>query len=177
MITIPTADQFSEIATRYELPSYVFGLMMLIFILVFHGIMLGRISRIYIHTTHKYLNENHLNATIAMFYLSIVGLVIAHIVEITLWGMGIFHMGLIDNFSNAILFAGSTYTTLGFYGDVLPVGWKMTIIIISFSGMFCFAWTTSIMIDMIKIYRIAQVRTFMLKHPHHVAPADPLDSL
>jgi hypothetical protein len=54
---------------------------------------------------------------------------------------------------DAILFAGSCYTTLGFVEDILPNGWKSLAFFISFSGLFSLAWTTSIMIGMTNTYR------------------------
>jgi hypothetical protein len=173
---MPSARQMADFAMRYELPSYIFGLVMLVVILMVHGTLLGRLSLLYVSQTHKYLHSNRLMACIVVFYFSIIGLVVTHLIEIMLWGLALFKMQLFTNLPDAVLFAGSTYTTLGFYSDVLPIGWKMTIIIISFSGMFCFAWTTSLLIDMIKGYRSAQLHLYLAKHPKQKTLFDPLAS-
>ena len=56
---------------------------------------------------------------------------------------------------DALLFAGSCYTTVGFESDNLLEGWKSFAFFISFSGLFSLAWTTSIMIGMTSTYKNA----------------------
>jgi hypothetical protein len=55
----------------------------------------------------------------------------------------------------ALLFAGSCYTTVGFVSDVLPIGWKSLAFFIAFTGLFSLAWTTSVMIGMTNTYKSA----------------------
>ena len=175
MLTIITdPNQLAAIATHYEVPSYVFGLTMLIVILVAHGISLSRTARRYNITSQEYLADGRYAAVMVLFYVCVLRMVISHIFEIIIWGCALFWMGLISPVSNAVLFAGSTYTTLGFYSDVLPTGWKMTIIMISFSGMFGFAWTTSTMMGMTKNFSIAQLQLHLRKHPESKAKIDKL---
>lgn len=64
-------------------------------------------------------------------------------------------LGLMDDSVHALLFAGSCYTTVGFVPDTLPMGWKSLAFFISFSGLFCLAWTTSVMIGMTNTYKNA----------------------
>jgi hypothetical protein len=60
-----------------------------------------------------------------------------------------------DNGVQALIFAGSCYTTVGFAADTLPDGWKSLAFFIAFSGLFSLAWTTSAMIGMTNAYKAA----------------------
>jgi hypothetical protein len=58
--------------------------------------------------------------------------------------------------ANRGLFAGNTYTTVG-YGDfVLPNGWRMLAPIIAMSGLFTFGWSGSVLVDFVQ--RINKLR-------------------
>ena len=46
------------------------------------------------------------------------------------------------------LFAGSTYTTIG-YNDILPRGWGMLSPLIAISGLFSFGWSGSVLVDVV----------------------------
>ena len=48
------------------------------------------------------------------------------------------------------MFSGSSYTTLGFAPNVFPPGWELVTVIIAVSGMFAFAWSTTVMLEMMK---------------------------
>ena len=47
--------------------------------------------------------------------------------------------------------------TDGYGEDIMPVGWKLLTTIIALSGMFAFAWTTSVLLNMMKMYQEARV--------------------
>jgi hypothetical protein len=60
----------------------------------------------------------------------------------------------------AIMFAGSCYTTMGIVTEVMPTGWKFIAIVIALSGLFAVALATSSMINMSSLFR----RAWLLKH-------------
>jgi hypothetical protein len=93
----------------------------------------------------------------------VFGLFLAHLAEIVIWGSALYLFHLLPNLGDSILFAGSTYTAMGFMEDILPNGWKMLAVIIAFSGMFAFAWTASVMISMTKNFRQAYTKLHMEK--------------
>jgi hypothetical protein len=67
-----------------------------------------------------------------------------------LWAILVFQLDLVDTLRQAITFCGSTYTTVGYNSDLMPEGWKVMTMIIALSGMFSFAWTTGIMMMMLR---------------------------
>ncbi len=75
-------------------------------------------------------------------------LLVLHVVEIVVWASALVLAGLVDDWRVAGLFAGSTYTTIG-YDSILPRGWGMLSPLIAVSGLFTFGWSGSILVDLV----------------------------
>jgi hypothetical protein len=86
---------------------------------------------------------------IFLFVTSIYAMSLVQLSAILIWTVALYANALIDDIHLALLFAGSTYTTLGIYSDTLPVGWKSVAFYIAFSGLFSFAMATSSMMSML----------------------------
>jgi hypothetical protein len=71
--------------------------------------------------------------------------------SILIWTVALYATGLIEDIRLAMLFSGSSYTTVGIFSDNLPIGWKSVAFYIAFSGLFSFAIATSSMISMLGI--------------------------
>ena len=124
-----------------------FGLLIMSIILAFNGIFFTRVLFTYRKMANRAWTQNSLGA-IALFVISVMLLAVVHLVAILIWGITLFHADFIPTRAMAILFAGSCYTTIGIFSDLLPVGWKPLSLFIAFTGLFSFAWSTSIMISM-----------------------------
>jgi hypothetical protein len=131
------------------------GLGFLTVVLMFHGSAINRILVNFDKRTKKYLGLKQYNRVFVIFYISFVLIALIHIVEIFMWSIFMFRLDLIPTPIDALLFAGSCYTTVGFVADILPLGWKSLAFYISFSGLFSLAWTTSVMIGMTNCYKDA----------------------
>mgnify|MGYP006275384629 CR=1 FL=1 len=83
------------------------------------------------------------------FMTSVLLICIVEPFSILLWTGVIYAKGLVTNLMLAMLFAGSCFTTVGIYSDILPVGWRFLALYISFSGLFSFAIATSALMAMI----------------------------
>ena len=136
------------------------GLTMLFFVLYWHGHWQLRIGLRFQRHHNSLTNKGSVNSPFLQFYISMVLLATVHLGEIFLWGLSIFFLGLQNSLPEAILLAGSTYTTVGFEADTLPTGWTLYPIFIAVSGLFSFAWTTARMIGMSDLSRQA----FLKKH-------------
>ncbi len=79
------------------------------------------------------------------FLLGALILVLTHIAQIYIWGTSLRLAGVIGDLNAAVIFAGSTYTTMSFVSDPLPPNWQLITIIMAASGLFSFGWSTSIM--------------------------------
>ena len=76
-------------------------------------------------------------------------------------------LGLVDTLRQALTFCGSTYTTVGYNSDLMPEGWKVMTMIIALSGMFSFAWTTGVMMLMLKPFHAAQYARITGRDPQN----------
>ncbi len=73
-----------------------------------------------------------------------------HVIEIFVWAAALVFAGLVPDWRTAGLFAGNTYTTLGYGGAfVLPRGWGMVAPLIAISGLFTFGWSGSVLVDLV----------------------------
>ena len=90
-----------------------------------------------------------------MFFSAILILLMSHIAQIYIWGMFLFMPGILADIHQAMLLAGSTYTTVGFATDNLALQWQMLSVTMAITGLFAFAWSTSIMYGLSQqLYRV-----------------------
>jgi hypothetical protein len=80
-----------------------------------------------------------------LFFSCVVILLISHLVQILIWSQFLYWWGIMPNPHHAVLLAGSTYTTVGFANDTLAVQWQLLEVIMAVTGLFAFAWSTSIL--------------------------------
>ena len=80
-----------------------------------------------------------------VFFAGVLMLLISHLVQIYVWGLALTLFDIIPNQHQAMVFAGSTYTTVGFVTDPLPVHWQLITVIMAASGFFSFGWSTAVM--------------------------------
>lgn len=137
-----------------------FGIAGLIAVLFYHGSSINFIIMRFEKYSDLNLKKKQYNRVYLHFYLSFLFIAVMHLIEIVIWAFYMTQLKLIDSGLDALLFAGSCYTTVGFIPDILPNGWKSFAFFISFSGLFSIAWTTSAMIGMTNSYKAA----WNLKH-------------
>jgi hypothetical protein len=73
-----------------------------------------------------------------------------HVLEIFVWAAALVVGGLAPDWRVAGLFAGNTYTTLGYDAYVLPRGWGMVAPLVAISGLFTFGWSGSVLVDLVR---------------------------
>ena len=100
------------------------------------------------------------NRVFIAYFISIIYLIMVQVLAIAVWALMLRVMDLISDPLDAILFAGSCYTTIGIVSDVMPPGWKMLALFIALSGLFSVALSTAVMLGMSPIFRYA----WMKKH-------------
>ena len=71
-----------------------------------------------------------------------------HLVSVLLWSAAVVYGGVIPDWVQAARFAARSYTTIGSDHDV-PDEWHMLGPIIAISGMFTFAWTSSVLVNIV----------------------------
>ena len=144
--------QFSFLALLYDI---LVGIGGVILILLFHGTLINHVLMRFENMTANNLKKKEYHWVFVHFYITFAFIALIHFAEVLIWSFIIYQLELLKNPNDAILFAGSCYTTLGLVSDILPNGSKSLAFIIAFSGLFSLAWTTSIMIEMTETYRKA----------------------
>lgn len=142
-----------------------FGILGLIGVLVFHGACINHVIMKFDRKTDLCLSKGMHKWVYIHFYFAFIFIALIHICEIVLWTFYLFALGLMNDGVQALVFAGSCYTTVGFASDTLPNGWKSLAFFISFTGLFSLAWTTSVMIGMTETYKTAWNRRHSRNDP------------
>jgi hypothetical protein len=148
---LPSATyQFTYLALFQDI---LLGVVGMILILIFHGVLINTLLMHFENKTATNLVNKEYRWVFLHFYIAFSFIALIHIAEVLIWASFIYQLNLLGDGIDAILFAGSCYTTLGFVDDILPDGYKTLAFFIAFSGLFSLAWTTSIMIGMTNTYR------------------------
>ncbi|QWD62583.1 hypothetical protein [Polynucleobacter sp. MWH-UH25E] len=129
----------------FNLEAFALGCLVLVACVLIHALFLMfvayRSKRELVSAVHK----NQIAVIYLLFVSCVLLLLISHMAQIYLWGLALFYFNVIDHFHAAMVYAGSTYTTVGFVIDPLPLQWQLLSVIMAVSGIFSFAWSTSIM--------------------------------
>jgi hypothetical protein len=134
------------------------GLVFATLMVWFHGVMLGRIHIRYTLKNKRSLKIGHINRVFIRFYVSIFLILLVHFAEIVLGAASFLIFGVEKTLIRALIMAGSTYTTVGFASDAMPAGWKLYPLFLAITGLFNFAWSTGVMMNMTNQYRTAMLR-------------------
>lgn len=127
-----------------------FGLGVLAIVLVSNAYLFIQIYLWYVRVCAKFAKSGSINL-ILNFVAAVLMMSLVQLASILTWTVALYASGLIEDIRLAMLFAGSSYTTLGIFSDLLPFGWKSVAFYIAFSGLFSFAIATSSMISMLSI--------------------------
>jgi hypothetical protein len=145
-MTAEDLNQFVEQLVR----DAAFGLGIFAIVLVSNAYLLVQIYLWFVKKSESLVNAPPYKL-IFLFVASIYVMSLVQLASILVWAVALYANTLIDDLRLALLFAGSSYTTLGIYSDTLPVGWKSVAFYIAFSGLFSFAIATSSMMSMLSM--------------------------
>ena len=161
METLTSAHTLELVPFFKNLPLAILGLLGALWINVF---FLRRIAINFEIRGRICLNRNRPTGVFHHYFAAIIYLMIVQIMVIILWGGALRALSLIKDPLEAIMFAGSCYTTMGIVTEVMPTGWKFIAIVIALSGLFAIALATSSMINMSVLFR----RAWLIKHAHQI---------
>ena len=161
METLTSAHTLELVPFFKNLPLAILGLLGALWINVF---FLRRIAINFEIRSRICLNRNRPTGVFLHYFAAIIYLMIVQIMVIILWGGALKALSLIKDPLEAIMFAGSCYTTMGIVTEVMPTGWKFIAIVIALSGLFAIALATSSMINMSVLFR----RAWLIKHAHQI---------
>ena len=132
------------------------GFIVVCFVLiVYHGLCLWGAQAIYHrHANRLIANKQYIRMEI-FFFMGLSALALIHLSEIGILSiLGLWH-GVASSIDHAIVVIGGIYTTIGSEQAVasLPSRYRILAVVLSMSSLFCFAWSTAVMMDMMRMYR------------------------
>lgn len=128
-----------------NLPALAIGCAALLLCLAMQGSTVVLVMTAFKTRIRRMVGQNHNLAAHALFFCAILILLMSHLVQIFIWALLLYLTGVIPSRQTAVLLSGSTYTTVGFANDTLPIQWQLLTVIMAVTGLFAFAWSTSIM--------------------------------
>lgn len=157
METMNTAYILEVLSLFENAPSAIVGLFTALWINVY---FLRQISIHYEIRSRIWLSRNKPHGVFFNYFLAIIFLMAVQFLVIICWGLAINALSLVNDPKQAIVFAGSCYTTLGYVSHEMPDGWKFIPSVIALSGLFAIALATASMISMSMLFRQA----WLIKH-------------
>jgi len=145
----------------FNLDALMFGGAMLFLILIVHATYMFLVNRQYQAVTDRLMDANRYGLVQPFFYLMAFVLAISHLLEIFIWGYALSLSGLVPNSHQAMIFAGSAYTTVGFGSNPLPVNWDLVMVVIALTGMVTFGWSISVLFGMTQTVHVAHLKLKM----------------
>ena len=141
-----------QIPAEFTLPAaIVIGSIILVSLVLFHGMGVHWVSTIHKRGELRLrAGRPHVFAALLLFGAAIFLLLSLHIIGVIWWAIVLTRLGLIHTAKDAIYFCANAYTTLG-YGQVdLDPQYRIISPIIGISGLFTFAWTTSMLVNIVR---------------------------
>jgi hypothetical protein len=158
------AELLRQIPDEFKLlAAIIIGSIILVFLVLFHGMGVHWISTIHKRGDLRLrAGRPHVFAAFLLFGTAIFLLLSLHIIGVIWWAIVLRHLGLIHTAKDAIYFCANAYTTLG-YGQVdLDPQYRIISPIIGISGLFTFAWTTSMLVNIVQAHN-ALIETLELE--------------
>ena len=138
--------EISAVRDVFNLQAFLIGCLVLVLCLVIHAVFVLFVSVRSKKIIKDFTAEKkHLKAQL-FFLIGIIILLASHLLQIYIWGLALYLFEIIKNEHEAMVYAGSTYTTVGFVSDPLPMQWQLLSVIMAVSGLFAFGWSTAIML-------------------------------
>ncbi len=142
----------------FNADALLFSGAMLFLILVIHATYMFLVTRQFEVITDALMKTNRYSLIQPVFYIMAFVLALSHLLEIYIWGFALNFFDLIPNGHQAMVFAGSAYTTVGFGTNPLPLSWDLVMVVIALSGMIAFGWSISILLGMTQIVHTARTK-------------------
>ncbi len=131
------------------LTQIVVGALIIVSTVVVHAVSLELILKAF-HSVRTSLEVRFRAVT---FALVVLGVFVAHIVEIWIWAMFYYSTSSINELPTieaALYFSTSAFTTVGFGDLVLSEEWRLLSSFESVNGMILFGWSTAFIFEIVR---------------------------
>lgn len=99
-------------------------------------------------------------------------IIMAHLLEVTVWAGFFIWKGAMPNFSLSFYFALMDYTTLGSNYN-LPLRWRLLEGMIAIAGLMTFAWSTGILLTVVQEFQEQQLQNLKQRRRKHPVQSPP----
>jgi hypothetical protein len=123
------------------------GLIPTVVIVCLHVIGLQLVSRRLHMRTPRRLHLADAGAGVLVTFQLLVLLISLHGLNMVLWALFTLGIGAFDDFETAMFFNLENYTALGLTRVQIPELWRSIPVYISLTGVFCLAWSTSVLVN------------------------------
>jgi hypothetical protein len=115
-----------------------------------HAMIMAAVSRV-VHGTSLVTKAARAHLRVMLVMMATVSvLMLAHLLEIAMWGLVYAAIDAVPNKIDAYYFAFVNYTTLG-YGDILPVEyWRLLGPMAAMNGILLFGWSSAVIYDVLR---------------------------
>jgi hypothetical protein len=153
-MSAPWLPYFRVASNPPLLEVFAIGAAVLVTITLVHGSVLGYIVRDYRRGARRLLEHaNHPFWASLQFGRAVLLMLVLHVVDMCIWATMLNRLGLVPDVRNSLYFTANSYTTLGYGGMPLGMGWRELSPMMAISGLFTFAWTTSVMFNVVGFQR------------------------
>ncbi len=135
----------------FNTPALLFGSLVMVVCLIVQGLAVVIVMNPVKSRIRRLVSQRSFIVAQCVFFGGAVILLLSHLAQIYAWGLSLNLTGILLNQHQAMLFAGSTYTTVGFVDDPLAQDWQLAAIIMATNGFFSFAWSTSAMFGLSRV--------------------------
>ena len=132
----------------------IIGAILVTFTVIIHAIALDKLMMI-LRRHAPFIFKNFPKYwKIPVLVITVLGVFLAHIVQIWLWAIFYLAVNVLPNFEEALYFATSTFTTVGFGDIVLEKKWRLLSSFQAANGFILFGWSTAFIFEvMSKLYK------------------------
>lgn len=145
-------------------PDLLLGGSVMLLVVMFHAFWIRVITNEFFKREEIVKSRAWTGYADTWFALLICMLLTLHLGEVLIWTVTLVASGIVPDWAKAAYFAANSYTALG-EPFALPHSWRLVAPIMAISGIFTFAWTASILVDLVKRYN--DVRSAQLEQHRH----------
>jgi hypothetical protein len=161
--TLQVGEVEEALTQALPVPDIVFGGIVLVLVVMFHAVGIRLITNAVLKRAQAIRLHRTMWQVDLAFSLVVAALLGLHLAEVMLWTAALYFAGIVPDWSKAAYFAANCYTALG-EPFTLPHAWRIVPPIIAMSGIFTFAWTASVLVDVVSRYNEARVEIFARLH-------------
>ncbi|MCM0036454.1 MAG: hypothetical protein NBV66_11780 [Burkholderiaceae bacterium] len=128
----------------FNFDALILGCITILLCLIVQALFVMLVTTKFKNGVRQLVNAHRLTFAQAVFFAGVLLLLISHLIQIYIWGLSLSLFDIIPNQHEAMVFAGSSYTTVGFVTDPLSAHWQLLTVIMATSGFFSFGWSTAV---------------------------------